>query len=640
LSQLIFGKYEIIRRIAIGGMGEVFLARQSGGVDRLVILKNLLPELAEQEGFIDQFLDEARVAATLNHPNIVSIFEVGAWEGIYYIAMEYINGENLNRLAQEGNKASKGMPAPVVAQIIAEAALGLDHAHHAKTVAGEALNIVHRDISPHNIMVRGDGVTKVVDFGIAKAANKSTRTQTGVLKGKLHYMAPEQASGGEVDGRSDQFALGVCLWELLTGERLFKGDNEIQTINKVLACEVVPPSTVVPDLPTELEAITLRMLKKDPAERFPRCGDVAKSLKHYIDNVPKTVFDVVNEEGGGNIVSEYVESVMGEELVSRVSDLTPSASNFMINLSGDAASGQTVNFDYGFEEEPAKPWLPVALGAALIVLLGGLGGGAYWFSTQNKPKPAQAQVTNEIYIKGPKGATIYVDDKKWPSKAPTILKNLGIGEHNIRLVLAGKKPVTRKVNVKNGTNLLIDPEAQANPITVSITTTPPGATVLVGLSSLGTTPVTIDSLKAGVAHTLSVEKRGYKRQEVKVNLEPGEKKEFKLTLEKRKYKKPTSTQGGGERVIVQEKIVEKVVEKVVEKQAATKAMGGLTLKTAPWTRVFVDGEDYGSTPLFKLKLKAGKRKLRLVNEAAGVDHKRVITVKPGKTVKLNLNLKK
>ena len=176
--------------------------------------------------------------------------------------MEYINGENLNRLAQEGTKAGNAMPPPIVAQIIAEAALGLDHAHTAKTVAGEPLNIVHRDISPHNIMVRGDGVTKVVDFGIAKAANKSTRTQTGVLKGKLHYMAPEQARGGDVDGRSDQFALGVCLWELLTGQRLFKADNEIQTINKVLACEVTPPSSVAPNIPTELEAITLRMLKK------------------------------------------------------------------------------------------------------------------------------------------------------------------------------------------------------------------------------------------------------------------------------------------------------------------------------------------------------------------------------------------
>ncbi len=619
-------------------MGEVFLARQSGGVDRLVILKNLLPELAEQEGFIDQFLDEARVAATLNHPNIVSIFEVGAWEGVYFIAMEYINGENLNIIVQEGTKGENTFPHVVAAQIILEAAMGLDHAHHAKTISGESLNIVHRDISPHNIMVRVDGVTKVVDFGIAKASNKSTRTQTGVLKGKLHYMPPEQAMGGDVDGRSDQFALGVCLWEMLTGERLFKGENEIQTINKVLACEVVPPSEVAPNIPKELEEITLRMLKKEPAERFARCQDVAKALKKFIDSVPKDAFDEADENTGGNIVADYVETLMGEELKSRVSDLTPSQANFMINLTGDATGGQTIAYEFEDEEE-SPPWLPVALGVMLMLVLAGIGGGGYWwYTTQYQKAPVVAQVQNVVHIKGPKGAVIFVDDKKWPKTAPTVLENLAIGKHTIRLEVAGKKPILRQIDVKKGGNLSIDPKAEVKPIKVTINSTPAGATVLLGVTPFGTTPTTIETLTPGVEHLLSIEKRGYSRKEVKVKLEAGGAKEFNLTLERRKStrRKSSSSQGGGERVIVQERIV----EKIIEKKADVKPTGFLTISTKPWTRVYVDGQDLGSTPLSKKKLFSGTHKLRLVNEAQGVDHRQTVTITPKKNMKIKLDLRK
>src|SRR5581483_11713456 len=211
----IFDKYEIQHRLAVGGMGEVFYAVQRGavkGFERPVILKNLLPDLAQQEGFIEQFLDEARVAATLNHPNVVSIYEVGLWNGTYFIAMEYIGGRNLSQLIKASLKKNLPIPPAVVARIIHDAAVGLDHAHSAKDGQGRSLNIVHRDISPQNIMVREDGVTKVVDFGIARASNRASRTATGAVKGKLAYMAPEQVTSRNVTGLADQFALGVVLW--------------------------------------------------------------------------------------------------------------------------------------------------------------------------------------------------------------------------------------------------------------------------------------------------------------------------------------------------------------------------------------------------------------------------------------------
>ena len=279
----VFGKYEKIRRLAQGGMGEVFLARQTGVLDRLAILKALRGDLAKEKEFVEQFLDEARVAATLNHPNIVAIYDVGDWYGTYYIAMEYIAGEDLSKLWYAAAKAGVGLPFQVSVRIVMEAAMGLDHAHRAKDVRGSPLNIVHRDISPQNIMVRADGVTKLVDFGIAKAANKSSRTQAGMVKGKLQYMSPEQVRGEALDGRSDQFSLGIVIWEMCTGRRLFKADTEINTLQKILQNPIPKPSQHVPGFPPELEAIVLRMLERDPARRYNNVGDVAARLKEYLD---------------------------------------------------------------------------------------------------------------------------------------------------------------------------------------------------------------------------------------------------------------------------------------------------------------------------------------------------------------------
>src|ERR1043165_4815958 len=252
-------------------MGEVFLARQSGvaGFDRLVILKSLLPDLAAQEDFVDQFLDEARVAATLNHPNIVSIYEVGLWNGTYFIAMEYIKGDNLSRLQRAAERQKNRVPLDVAAFIIHDAAHALDHAHKATDIHGKPLSIVHRDISPQNIMVRTDGVTKVVDFGIAKAANRSSRTATGLLKGKVQYMSPEQVSGQELDGRADQFALGVVLWEMVAGRKLFSGGTDLDVLRAVISAPIPKLTEIVPDVPAELERCVERMLARERNQRYP-----------------------------------------------------------------------------------------------------------------------------------------------------------------------------------------------------------------------------------------------------------------------------------------------------------------------------------------------------------------------------------
>jgi serine/threonine protein kinase len=323
---LVFGRYEKIRRIAQGGMGEVFLARQTGGLDRLAILKSLREDLASDHDLVEQVLDEARVAATLNHPNIVSIFDVGEWHGTYYIAMEYVPGEDLSKLWYAAAKAGVGLPFQVSVGICCEAALGLDHAHKAKDVRGVALNVVHRDVSPQNIMVRGDGVVKLVDFGIAKAANKASRTQAGMVKGKLQYMSPEQVRGEALDGRSDQFSLGVVIWEMCTGRRLFKADSEINTLQKILHAPIPKPSEHVPGFPLELEQTILRMLQRDAERRFKHLGDAASELKTYLDRSSMT-------GGSETTVAAFVQQILGKELDARIADLTPMEST---DVSGHA----------------------------------------------------------------------------------------------------------------------------------------------------------------------------------------------------------------------------------------------------------------------------------------------------------------
>ena len=644
MSQLIFGKYEVLKRLALGGMGEVFLARQTGvaGFDRLVILKSLLPELAEQEGFVEQFLDEARVAATLNHPNIVGIYEVGLWNGVYFIAMEHIHGEDLARLQRAAGKQKLSIPYQVSARIIHDAALGLDHAHHAIDLEGRALGIVHRDISPQNIMVRGDGVAKVVDFGIAKASNRSTRTATGLLKGKLQYMAPEQAMGANLDGRSDQFSLGVVLWELTTGQRLFKGDNELETLQRVLQQPVPPPSSLVPGYPPELEAVVMRMLERDPNHRYAHCVEAARDLRTYLDNCSRTV--------GEQQVAAFVQQVMGEELEERTRNLTPNAENFVISLSG-ANSSNTMRHP---SDAPAKPTVSMSLmvpkrrkrmlvaaagGTVAALALGVLavfalrpeddvqtadirlsarsdaGPGAVVPGTKRAPavKKRKGATGTILEIDAPIGARVFVDGKLWPEKVPTRLEGLSPGPHQIVLEVDGVALPAEEVAI----------EAPPKPSILELESDPPGASVWVGGRLVGETPLELDMLAPGMDHDLQISKRGYEDEALKVKLAVGERLERKVRLTKRAKKtvrvRPTDPEPTP--VVVADQI------------------GYLTLKTTPWAKVSIDGEPYGSTPIWKEKLAPGKHRVRLVNEQEGVDVTKVITIKPGALTKQEWTLK-
>src|SRR6266851_2488626 len=279
-----FGRYELLKRLAGGGMGEVYLARQSGldGFQKLLVIKTLLPHLCEDEEFITMFKDEARVTAQLIHPNICQVFEFEQVGGVFYMAMEYLRGEDLRRLWKACEQRGTPLRVPLICRVISDAAAGLDFAHRLRDAKGEPYHIVHRDISPQNILVTFEGGVKIIDFGVAKAAGRAQHTRTGALKGKCSYMSPEQAAGATVDGRSDIFALGIVLHELLTGRRLFKADSDVQTLARVRECNVPPPSRLNPQLPSGLDQIVLKALAKDPGQRYATAQEFRLALEDWL----------------------------------------------------------------------------------------------------------------------------------------------------------------------------------------------------------------------------------------------------------------------------------------------------------------------------------------------------------------------
>ncbi|RMG13233.1 MAG: serine/threonine protein kinase [Deltaproteobacteria bacterium] len=277
-----FGRYELVRRIGEGGMGEVWLARDPAQPSVPIVIKRVLPNLAGNEDVAIMFLDEARIAARLDHPGCVRVFDLGRQDDCLFLAMEFISGIDLRRLVRRAWKAGHRMPYELIAETIAQAAAGLHYAHELRDEGGRPLGVIHRDVSPHNLMVARDGRVVVLDFGIAKAATNANVTAPGVLKGKLSYMSPEQATSKPLDRRSDIFSLGIVLWEACTGKRLFKAESSLATIQKIVQGEIPRPSALAPEFPPELEAIVLRALARDRDQRYPSAAEMEHALRGFL----------------------------------------------------------------------------------------------------------------------------------------------------------------------------------------------------------------------------------------------------------------------------------------------------------------------------------------------------------------------
>ncbi|MFH1263604.1 MAG: bifunctional serine/threonine-protein kinase/formylglycine-generating enzyme family protein [Pseudomonadota bacterium] len=282
-----FGKYLLTRRLAVGGMAEVFKGKLIGpkGFEKTLALKRILPEFGEDEEFVQMFVDEARISSNLHHKNIVQVFDFGEVARSYYIAMEFVDGPNLKNLLQRCVKDRGRFPRDYSLYIALQIAEALEYAHNVRVEGKDVLNLIHRDVSPQNVLVSRDGEVKITDFGIAKATIKLSHTQPGKIQGKLSYMSPEQAVGRALDRRSDIFSLGVIMFELFSGVKVYAGEDTIQRYNEVREAKIPRLATLVPDLPSQAESLVMRMLSKDPADRPQSCAEVIRELSDVMGGI-------------------------------------------------------------------------------------------------------------------------------------------------------------------------------------------------------------------------------------------------------------------------------------------------------------------------------------------------------------------
>ncbi|MBK8171234.1 MAG: serine/threonine protein kinase [Sandaracinaceae bacterium] len=303
-----YGQYALLGRIAFGGMAEIFLARETlsqAGKTRPLVVKRILPHVADDPKFVQMFLDEARLANHLTHPNIAGIYGYGEQDGTYFIAMEWVHGIPLGRLVRRARDAAQ-IPHAVAARIIAHIAEALDYAHNAVDDKGDPLSIVHRDVSLQNIMVGYDGNVKLLDFGVAKASTHASVTDAGTVKGKLAYMAPEQARGEDVDRRADVFSLGVCLYEALTCRALYHRPSEYETLRAVIEQPVPSARSIDETIPHDLDMIVQKALAKLPAERFQTAGEMSDALMQFLESTNQAVLPAV--------IADFLASLFGEEM--------------------------------------------------------------------------------------------------------------------------------------------------------------------------------------------------------------------------------------------------------------------------------------------------------------------------------------
>ncbi len=307
-----FGPYRLIERVAFGGMAEVFKAKRSGveGFEKVVALKRILPHLSDNKEFVDMFVDEAKMVAGLSHPNIVQIYDLGKISHSYYIAMEYVHGRDLRSIEKREREKGLRLPLDLGLYVVSQLCAALEYAHRKKDDRGRAMEIVHRDVSPQNILISFEGDVKLVDFGIAKAATKASNTERGALRGKLLYMSPEQAWGRPIDRRSDIFSLGIVLYELVTETKPFVcTGTELTILELVRQCQITPPREINPRVPEALDRVIMKALAREPDERYQDAGQMQRGLERFLRERPpvtardlarflELLFDRSEREGG------------------------------------------------------------------------------------------------------------------------------------------------------------------------------------------------------------------------------------------------------------------------------------------------------------------------------------------------------
>lgn len=435
-----FGKYYLVDKIAVGGMAEIFKAKtySEGGFENLLVIKRILAHLSENDEFVEMFIDEAKVSVALQHPNIVRLYDFGRILENYFIAMECVEGKDVRGMLRQLARKRKFLPVEYAAYIVHEACKGLDYAHSKTDLQGRPYNIVHRDISPSNLLLSYEGEVKVADFGIAKAEKNAYETGAGVLKGKFEYMSPEQAWGRNLDGRSDVFCLGIILWEMLTGRRLFKTKSETETLEKVRNVQVAPPETLNSRVPRDVSRIVMKALTGPLEERYQTAGQMKEDLAKFL--YPATPDKT--RDGFRTFLQDLFSAEIGEER-ARLEEGSVIAVELHKNAPPLAEWDGQTNSTMAHTSTGTKMAMGSIAMVALIALLGAAGAGyiAYDLSTR-APEREIVEVTvasevGEISITVTPEAQVFLDDQLVGTGESVAIPDVSPGEHAVRLEAKG-----------------------------------------------------------------------------------------------------------------------------------------------------------------------------------------------------------
>ncbi len=410
------GRYEILGDLAVGGMAEILLARVVGpsGFERPVVVKRILPHLARQDGFVAMFLDEARIAAGIRHHNVIKVEELHQGDDGLFLVMEYLEGESAAGLMRRLFTRDETLDLGLAAYVVAESCAGLHAAHEMTDAEGTVQHVVHRDVSPQNLFVTYDGQVKVLDFGVAKAADRITRTEVGQLKGKFEYMSPEQCSSRPIDRRSDIFALGIVLYELTTGRKLFKRESPAETVRAICDHGIVPPSRLIEEYPAALEQICLRALEAAPEDRYATALDMRRELlaflrsqasSHALPQEPGEEMSRVMNEIFADRVAEKREILRRVRAGSKVTHVPAGEIDEGVELEQApeptevARSATRTDVDVRARAARRSRWRPAVLAGGVVAAAAALAGGAMFLHrpiASTAAAPATAAMTAPV----------------------------------------------------------------------------------------------------------------------------------------------------------------------------------------------------------------------------------------------------
>lgn len=516
-----FGKYLLIRRLAIGGMAEIWLARPIDGAGKPIVLKRILPQFAADPEFTQRFREEATLTLQLVHGNIVPVFEIGSVGEEPYIAMEHVPGYDLRTVLKRSRDKGVTAPPGVAAYLGAELLRGLDYAHRKMDGHGRVLQLVHRDISPSNVVVSWEGTVKLLDFGIAKAIGRAEATRTGVLRGKVGYMSPEQARGEAIGPASDLFSTGVVLYELLTAQRLFDGDSEPEILERVKTATIAPLREKNPNVPAELEAILSRALTREAATRWANATEFLGALNKFIvssdlaaDASATTAF----------LRELFPEDTVAEEFDARtathgVSTGSPGRFSPVALQLGGGIAATPANQTGSAVAPPPSRWPLFAVGtiaasaiALLVAVLTGVIG-------PGDSAAVGGGVPGALYVNSlPAGAIVRIDGEDTGRVTPDQFEGLAAGPHDVELMLDDHETWSERAVVAAGNTKIVTAKLLADERTLRVESDPPGATVSIAGLGKCEAPCAFSGLKPSQTVEILAQRPGFKRGSSRVRV--------------------------------------------------------------------------------------------------------------------------